>query len=342
MIHQSNTAPCILMKNPAASTSRRGVLASLLAFCMASYAHADIPTLPQLQNVKRIVFLGDSITQAGDYVVDIECWLLAQGQDVEILNLGLGSETASDLTAAENESHLKKFGFGRPFVSERLQRVLSATKPDLVFACYGMNDASSLPAAASGDLRYAEAVSRLRDDVLQSGAKQVVLLTPPVRECREGEWEQNTQNRNLTRYTAWLLSMKAEGWTVVNIHTPMRRALDEKRANQPEFGFTKDGVHPGREGHWVMASCVLKQYFGANLNGITNADQMFQRNGAEIRKLVQQRQKILFDAWMTQIGHQRPGVPGGPDAPRGPSLKDAQAEASVISEKIRQLRTSDL
>jgi hypothetical protein len=31
-----------------------------------------------LRGVYRIVFLGDSITMAGDYVTDCECWLLAQ------------------------------------------------------------------------------------------------------------------------------------------------------------------------------------------------------------------------------------------------------------------------
>ena len=309
----------------------------MLAFCLASFSHADSDMLPQLKDTRRVVFLGDSITQAGDYVTEIECWLLAKGQQVEVLNLGLGSETATDLTDKENEGHLKQHGFGRPFISERLQRVLSATKPDLVFACYGMNDASSLPADASGDKRYAEAISRLRETILKSGVKQVVLLTPPLRECREGEWEQNIQDQNLTRYTDWLLSKKAKGWTVVDIHTPMRRALALERAKDPDFGFTKDGVHPGRAGHWVMASCVLQQYFGGNLDGIMGAEQLFPVKGAEIRKLVHQRQKILFDAWMTKIGHQRPGVPGGPGVPPGPSLKDAEAKASTITNAINQL-----
>jgi hypothetical protein len=60
-----------------------------------------------LRGVHRIFFLGDSITQAGDYVTDCECWLLAHGFQIEILNLGLGSETASDLTSEENAAHLK-------------------------------------------------------------------------------------------------------------------------------------------------------------------------------------------------------------------------------------------
>ena len=54
-------------------------------------------------------------------------WLLAHGFEVEILDLGLASETVTDLTQEENAAHLRSFGFGRPFLSERLDRVLAAT-----------------------------------------------------------------------------------------------------------------------------------------------------------------------------------------------------------------------
>ena len=44
----------------------------------------------------------------GDYVTDVECWLVAQGIEVEVSNLGLGGETATDLTTNENSSHFLK------------------------------------------------------------------------------------------------------------------------------------------------------------------------------------------------------------------------------------------
>lgn len=237
---------------------------------------------------------------------------------------------------------MKEFGFGRPFVSERLQRVLSSAKPDLVFACYGMNDASSLPPDASGDKRYAEAITRLRETILESGVKQVALLTPPVSECKAGEWDTNISDQSLTRYTNWLLSMRSAGWAVVDIHTPMRQALEAQRAQNPHFGFTKDGVHPGREGHWVMAACVLRQFFSADINAVASAEEFFPARGAEIRKLVQQRMKIRFEAWMTLIGHTRPGVPGGPNAPSGPSVKEASAKASELTGDIRELLSAGM
>lgn len=296
------------------------------------------PARIDLGKIKRIVFLGDSITQAGDYVTDIDCWLVSQGRKIEIINLGLGSETASNLTAEENESHLKRHKFGRPFISERLDRVLGATKPELVFACYGMNDAFSLPPDAEGFKRYAEAITSLRETILKSGAKQVVMLTPPVKECKHGEWDKNVQDQNLARYTDWLLSMKKQGWNVVDIHSPMRRALEAERERNPEFGFTKDSVHPGRQGHWVMARCVLGQFFGANLDGLAGAEALFPEHGDEIRGLIQQRMKVRFEAWMSRIRHTRPGVPGGPGSKQGPSVEEAETKAAELTKKLEEMR----
>jgi lysophospholipase L1-like esterase len=287
-----------------------------------------------LRGVHRIVFLGDSITQAGDYVTDCECWLLAQGFHVEILNLGLASETVSDLKPKENAPHLKAFGFGRPFLSERLDRALEVSKPDLLFACYGMNDGGSLPPDAAGARRFAKAITHLRDAAAKAGVKRVVICTPPVQDAK-GDAKQQFHDENLARYTAWLLSKRAKGWNVVDIHTPMRRALDEGRAKDPAFQFAADGVHPGREGHWLMAREILIQFFGAKLDGAASAEDFFPAHGTEIRKLVQERMVLLFEAYMTQIPHQRPGVPGGPGANPGPSIAEATAKAADIAKRIK-------
>jgi lysophospholipase L1-like esterase len=287
-----------------------------------------------LRGVHRIVFLGDSITQAGDYVVDCECWLLAHGFQVEVLNLGLASETASDLTAQENAPHLKAYGFGRPFLSQRLDRALALSKPDLLFACYGMNDGGSLPPDAVGTQRFAEAITKLRDAATRAGVQRVVICTPPIFDAK-GDAQQQFHEENLARYTTWLFSKRADGWDVVDIHTPMRQALDQGRAKNPAFQFAGDGVHPGREGHWLMAHEILTQFFSAKLDGSTSGEDFFPAHGSEIRKLVHERMVVLFDAWMTQIPHQRPGVPGGPGAKPGPSITDANAKAADLANRIR-------
>ncbi len=293
----------------------------------------DSPASEKLEGVKRIVFLGDSITQAGDYVTDFECWLAANGLQAEVINLGLGSETASDLTAEENAEHLKRHRFGRPSVSERLDRALAATKPDLLFVCYGMNDGSSLPSDDAGTKRFTDAITHLRDTAFTSGVKSVIFCTPPVRDDK-GNATLKFHDENLTRYSEWLLTKREAGWNVVDFHGPMRKALDEGRAKNPAFTLSNDGVHPGREGHWIMARELLTQFFGAELDGVTSAEALFPAHGIEIRKLVNQRMRILFNAWMSKIGHQRPGVAGAPGAKPGLPIEQATENAAAITKQI--------
>lgn len=314
-----------------------------VCFALALGAAAYPPTalageIPaSLRDVHRIVFLGDSITQAGDYVTDFDSWLVAQGLNIEVLNLGLGSETAADLTEPENTPHKTAFGFVRPAVSERLERVLAETKPDWLIVCYGMNDGGCLPPDESGTQRFAAAITHLRDVALKAGVRRVVLCTPPVQDAK-GDVAQKTHDENLTRYSTWLMARKTERWDVVDIHGPMRHVLDEGRRNDPAFALAGDGVHPGREGHWIMAASILTQSLGVNLEGVSSAEQLFHANGKEIRDRVHARMALLFDAWMTRIGHTRPGVTGAPGMPPGPSVSDANVKASEIAKEIAKLQ----
>lgn len=310
------------------------VLASLAAFLAVPLISGDVPE--QLRGVKRIVFIGDSITQGGDYITDFECWLIANGIKVEVLNLGLGSETASDLAQSENEGHNKKFGFPRPALSERLDRILSSVKPDLLFACYGMNDGGSLPAGDEGLKRFSSAVEQLRTAAAKAGAKRVVICTPPVQDAGPGN-PQSAHDKNLENYTSWLISRKSDGWAVVDIHGPMEKALKESRKKNPAFKFANDGVHPGREGHWIMAKEILSQFLGAEIKA-GSAEQLFgvAQKGKDVRKLVNERMQLMHSAWMTKIGHKRPGVPGGPGAKPGLPLPEAESKAAEISAKIAE------
>src|SRR5688500_17490958 len=96
-----------------------------------------------LPGIKRIVILGDSITYSGQYVDDLELYLFCKypARKFEVINVGLPSETVSGLS---EDGHADG-KFPRPGLHERLDRVLAKTKPELVFACYGMNDGIYLP-----------------------------------------------------------------------------------------------------------------------------------------------------------------------------------------------------
>ncbi len=289
-----------------------------------------------LDDVEKIVFLGDSITQGGDYVVDVQCWLLARGIEVNCINLGLGSETATNLTPEENAWHLKTYQFARPAISERLGRVLEMSKPDLLFVCYGMNDGGSLPADESGLKRFSEAVTRLRETALKSGVNKVVLCTPPLHDDK-GDASRSYHDANLTRYTSWLLSKRKDGWDVVDFHTPMRKALDDGRTANPAFALAADGTHPGREGHWIMAKQLLQRFFHAETITAATAEDLFPRHGKEIRGVVRELTDLRFRHWMSRIGHNRPGVPGGPGQAEPSDDAGFAARESACLQRIHAL-----
>src|ERR1043165_8451750 len=92
---------------------------------------------------RRVIFLGDSNTQAGGYINFTTYYLekLHPRKDFDIIGLGLASETLSGLS---EEGHAGG-KFPRPCLFERLGRVLEKAKPEVVFACYGMNDGIYLP-----------------------------------------------------------------------------------------------------------------------------------------------------------------------------------------------------
>ena len=106
-------------------------LACFLASLFSTHATDFLP------GVKRILFLGDSITQSGQYVATFAAFLAAEFPEREfvVINCGLSSETVSGLSETGHAGG----AFPRPDLHERLDRVLALVKPDLIFANYGMN-----------------------------------------------------------------------------------------------------------------------------------------------------------------------------------------------------------
>ncbi|MDQ6813524.1 MAG: G-D-S-L family lipolytic protein, partial [Bacteroidota bacterium] len=131
---------------------------------------------PLAAGVKRILFLGNSITWAGNYVNDVEAFIRVQHpvRELEFINAGLSSETVSGLSEPGHAGG----SFPRPDLHERLARVLTQTKPDLVFACYGMNDGIYMPFDLDRFQKFKDGINWLHAEVTKTGAR-LIHLTPP-------------------------------------------------------------------------------------------------------------------------------------------------------------------
>lgn len=272
--------------------------------------------LAELPVEQRIMFLGDSITQGGAYLEMIDAALIAQQPEAtkEIIPLGLSSETVSGLS---EEGHAGG-KFPRPDLHERLDRALEKAKPQLVFACYGMNDGIYFPLSTKRFKAFQDGMKKLHDKVVASGAR-IVHLTPPVFDpvpikakvlpAGLDKYPTPYQGYNdvLDAYSDWLLSMKKAGWEVLDIHGPMNAALAEKRKTDSQFTFSKDGIHPGTEGHLLMATAVLNAW-GLKAQADGSPEHI---HGAAILRVIKQKHSILRPAWLSHVGHKRPGNAAG-------------------------------
>lgn len=268
---------------------------------------------------RRVVFLGDSITQAGGYVAFTTYYLEKEYPDksFDVLSLGLASETLSGLSEKGHAGGK----FPRPCLSERLGRVLEKARPEVVFACYGMNDGIYQPLDRDRFAAFRTGVTDLIDRCRKAGVKQIYLVTPPIYDhapkAGEGDYD-----AVLAGYARWEAGLKSPGVTVIDLHTAMRKARDARA--EP---FSKDKVHPGDDGHLFMARTVLAAL------GVKAPDEAVAGVKSDpLFRLVERKRSLRAAAWMRHVGFTRE-VTVEPQP-----LGTAEADAARVQEEIDALR----
>lgn len=289
----------------------------------------------------RVLFLGDSITYGGEWTAFVEAYLrlASPSTPYDFINLGLPSETVSGLSEPGHAGGK----FPRPDLHQRLDRTLARLEPAVIVACYGMNDGIYAPFAEERFAKYQDGIRRLRQAAAATGAS-VIHLTPPVFDAlprdgaRSGERsDPGSPGANydevLERYSAWLVAQRSQGWQVVDVHTPMARFLLDRRADDPRFRLAADGVHAGAQGHWLIAreflawagvppSALLADSFASAT--------LMEPTAPEVLDLVQRRQHLLRDAWLSEVGHERPGLPPGRP------LAEAERDAAALLKQLQR------
>ncbi|MHC4877459.1 MAG: SGNH/GDSL hydrolase family protein [Planctomycetota bacterium] len=282
---------------------------------------------------KRILFLGDSITHAGGYISLIEAQLIENGikSRPEMINLGLPSETCSGLSEPDHP-------FPRPDVHERLDRALAKANADLVVACYGMNDGIYYPFSEERFAAYQAGMNKLIGKVQATGAK-LILMTPPPFDplplrkkngalrplgADKYAWFAVYEDYDdvITKYGQWVQTLKPRVDMVIDLHAPLLRQMSEARKSDAAYTLAPDGVHPNPEGHRILARTIMDAW---------NIDRS-QSVGPDLQKLVNQRQSLLHNAWLSHVGHKRPGVKAGLP------LDEANAKAQAIAKQIANLK----
>ena len=279
---------------------------NLMAHCLIFWWLLAGATLRGGQNAQRILVLGDSITYAGHYVTLLQLATAdADSTPPMIVNAGLPSETVSGLS---EEGHADG-KFPRPHLFERLDRILDLVQPDLVLACYGMNDGLYQPLAPARQKAFERGVDRLTRAVADRGAR-LIWITPPVFDgqvARRIEFNGDPDYDDvLTAYSRFLIDRFADDG-VIDLHAAMRAELERHRSD-PAFTFQRDAVHPGDEGHRLIASTVIDWFNRRD-------DQRWVLPSPSDARIpdAESSMRRLRDAALSTSGHRRPGLPTGPD-----------------------------
>ncbi len=287
---------------------------SVFLFCGCEKQSSPASSESHVKLEGRILFLGDSITHAGHFVSELEAVFAAKGTDPmpELINLGLPSETCTGLSEPDHP-------WPRPNVHERIDRALAKVKPDLVFACYGMNDGIYYPFDETRFAAYQKGINTIIEKVHAEGAG-LILMTPPPFDpeplrakgkllpagAEKYAWFEIYENYDtevLAKYAEWILQQRDRVEGVVDLRSPILDYTTEKRKTDPAFTLSNDGVHANAEGHSVMAKAIL--------SALGEDPAQIDRLDPKALALTGRRQQILHAAWVSHVGHKRPGVKAG-------------------------------
>jgi lysophospholipase L1-like esterase len=187
---------------------------------------------------EQIVAIGDSITQAGGYLRDIDMVFATQYPDLKIpkvINTGISGQKAEDLVGR----------FGRDVV---------ARKPALVTIDIGINDVWHRLGQPHNDevlRRYKENLERMVDAAQGAGIR-VVLCTPTVIQ----EDPNSEGNKRLKLYCDVVRQIAADKKCLLaDLHAGFIDTLAKKTGNGNQL--TSDGVHMNGVGDWLMAEVIV-------------------------------------------------------------------------------------
>ncbi len=278
---------------------------------------------------KRVMVLGDSITQAGTYVSFIEYLLQKEFPQaaIDIVSVGLSSETASGLSEKGHAGGK----FPRPCIHERLERALTAVKPQVVMACYGMNDGIYLPYDEKRMQAFRDGMTKLVDQCTAAGA-QVILITPPA---YDNYRSQSDYDQVLGKFAEWEKQTPPKGViAVADLHTVMVSELQARQKNDPQYHFSKDGIHPAELGHLVMALAILKELKIYTAPG-TAEDLLAKIKSDPMWGLVNKHRSQRSNGWLDYIGYNRHKkvAPGTGD------IQKVEAEAAALQKQINEMRS---
>lgn len=277
-------------------------IACFLFSCSKTKENSNLPL-----HEKKVLILGNSITQNGAYVTFLEYYLRKNfpNKNLDITSIGLAGETVS----GDSEKGRK---FLRPCIHSRLKNALQHIAPDLVISTYGMNDGIYSEKDSTLFSHYKTGILNLKKTVENSGANLILMTPTPFdkdpaidRVSRENEYHSYKKpfynyNLVLKQYSEWLLTL--EDIKVIDLHSSLNSELEKIKNIKPDSTFIPDAVHPNKIGHFFISKKILRDlYPDISINDVVSEINTIKKD--TLYSLVKKRREIRSKGWLEYIGY---------------------------------------
>ncbi|MCH5596468.1 SGNH/GDSL hydrolase family protein [Niabella ginsengisoli] len=225
-------------------------LSFLSCFCFSAMAQ----NAPRFTNGDRVVFVGNSITHGGRYHQYIWLYYMTRFPEmrITIMNAGIGGEVAEQMF-------------------KRLETDVYAKKPSVIALTFGMNDTGYFEfLQANSSEKSKEKLDRSYKAYLRidssfkkhTGSKKIIIAGSPYDETSKfgkdnffpGKSKALLETANFQEAVA-----KKSGWSFVDFNRPMTAINLREQAKDSTYTIIgNDRIHPGVDGHLVMAYLFLK------------------------------------------------------------------------------------
>ncbi|WP_269523323.1 SGNH/GDSL hydrolase family protein [Coraliomargarita parva] len=202
--------------------------------------------LAQFRPGDVVAVIGDSITEQKKYSVFIEDYLvMCQPQpDLKVVQFGWGGEQANGMAS-------------------RFQNDVLPFQPDVVTTCYGMNDGGYRPVTQDTLDRYRRHTTDYVQQMKEAGVRWIILGSPGI--VDPASYKRANSDAEVYNHTLKELAKVgeavavSEGVSYADVYSPMMHGVELAKAQYGEgYKIANDGVHPGDNGHLLMAYAFLK------------------------------------------------------------------------------------
>lgn len=267
----------------------------LVLFFIGAMPIAFAQTLQPFKKGDRVVFAGNSITEAGLYENYIWLYYITHfpNERLQVFNGGVGGDVAGQIYT-------------------RLSKDLLAKDPSVLVVTFGMNDSRYFE---YGDTTKTAQITRDAVDTSYASflkIEKVLKAHPHIEKIlmTSSPYDETMRNKdNYFKGKSHTLDLIARfqkeaaqrnGWGFVDLLHPMLEITHREQAKKPDFTLTgPDRIHPGSAGHFVMAYFFLK---AQGLAGKAVADIVINAQGkllrsenAQIKQIQQKDGGISFD-----------------------------------------------